>query len=256
MGKFDLNKMVISIKNSVKKHSPEILIGIGITGMITTTVTAVMATPKALKILEEERENREELIKPVDVVKLCWRCYVPSVAIGATSIACIIGASAVHTKRNAALATAYSLSESVFRTYKDKVIETIGEKKEKAVKDAVAKDTVEKHPVVNNEVIITDSSNTLCLESISGRYFKCDIDKLRKAENTLNKTMINDMYVSLNDFYYEIGLPGTKMGDELGWSIDKGLIELDFSSQLAENGDPCLVVGYDIPPMYGYQNLL
>jgi hypothetical protein len=60
------------------------------------------------------------------------------------------------------------------------------------------------------------------------------------------------MYVSLNDFYYEIGLRSTAMGDDLGWNIDKGLIELGFSTQLSEDGSPCLVVDYQVAPMYNY----
>ena len=64
------------------------------------------------------------------------------------------------------------------------------------------------------------------------------------------------MYIALNEFYYEVGLPGTKMGDELGWNIDGGLIGLDFSSQLSEDGTPCLVIDYRIAPRYEYEKLM
>ena len=60
------------------------------------------------------------------------------------------------------------------------------------------------------------------------------------------------MYVSLNDFYDEIGLDFTKVGRELGWSVDEGLIEIHFSSQLADDGTPCLVVEYYTPPRYNF----
>ena len=43
-----------AVKKSTIKHSPEILTGIGIAGMVTTTVMAVRATPKALDLLEKE----------------------------------------------------------------------------------------------------------------------------------------------------------------------------------------------------------
>ena len=64
------------------------------------------------------------------------------------------------------------------------------------------------------------------------------------------------MYVSLNDFYYEIGLPSIKLGDDIGWNIDNGYIDLHFSSQLAEDGRPCLVIDYLYGPRYDYRNFM
>lgn len=66
--------------------------------------------------------------------------------------------------------------------------------------------------------------------------------------------MRDDMYISLNDFYYEIGLRGISIGDDIGWDIDRGYIDLDFSSQLAEDGVPCLVIDYGVAPRYGYKH--
>lgn len=236
---------------SVRKHSPEILTGIGISGMVATTVLAVKATPKALILIEQEETNLHvDKLTPVETIKVCWKCYIPSAITGVASIACLVGASSVNFKRNAALATAYTLSETALREYRDKVVETIGEKKEQLVKDAIAKDKIEKNPVTNNEVIITENGNTLCFDAISGRYFKSNIDLLKKSVNDLNRRMLLDGYISLNDFYEEIGLDSIKIGDELGWDFDKGLIDLNFSSQLASDGTPCLVIGFIVEPKY------
>jgi len=255
--KKEITKSFLSLKTAIKKHSPEILTGIGIAGMITTTVMAVRATPKALILIEERKEEiGAEKLEVVDVVKTTWFCYIPAAITGTLSIACLIGASSVNARRNAALATAYTLSESALKDYQGKVIEMFGEKKNEAVKDAVAKDKVEKNPVVTREVIITEKGNTLCYDAISGRYFKSDIEKIKKAECELNRQMLDDMYVSLNDFYYEIGLDSVKLGDELGWNVDSGYIDLSFSSQLASDGTPCLVIDYSVAPRYDYRNLL
>lgn len=97
--------------------------------------------------------------------------------------------------------------------------------------------------------------NTLCYDAVSGRYFKGDIEKIKKAECELNRQMRDEMYISLNDFYYEIGLDNIKLGDELGWNIDDGYIDLSFSSQLASDGTPCLVIDYTIAPRYDFRNL-
>ena len=255
--KKEIAKSFLSLKTAIKKHSPEILTGIGIAGMITTTVMAVRATPKALILIEERKEEiGAEKLEAMDMVKTTWACYIPAAITGTLSVACLIGASSVNARRNAALATAYTLSESALKDYQGKVIEMFGEKKNEAVKDAVAKDKVEKNPVLTREVIITEKGNTLCYDAISGRYFKSDIEKIKKAECELNRQMLDDMYVSLNDFYYEIGLDSVKLGDELGWNVDSGYIDLSFSSQLASDGTPCLVIDYSVAPRYDYRNLL
>ena len=190
------------------------------------------------------------------MVKTTWFCYIPAVITGTLSIACLIGASSVNAKRNAALATAYTLSESALKDYQGKVVEMFGEKKHETVKDAIAKDKIEKNPVVTREIIITEKGNTLCYDAISGRYFKGDIDKIKKAECELNRRMRDEMYVSLNDFYYEVGLDNIKIGDELGWNIDNGYIDLSFSSQLTSDGTPCLVIDYSIAPRYNFSELM
>ena len=46
--KLNVSKLCKDAKVMVSKRSPEILTGLGIAGMITTTVLAVKATPKAL----------------------------------------------------------------------------------------------------------------------------------------------------------------------------------------------------------------
>lgn len=257
MKKPDVRKICKNLKTATVKHSPEILTGIGIAGMITTTIMAVKATPKALRLLEDEknRQNVDEL-EPVDVVKTTWKYYVPAAVTGTISVACLIGASSVNAKRNAALTAAYTLSESTLRDYQKKVVETIGEKKEQTVRDAVAKERLEKSPVENTEVIITAKGETLCFDVVSGRYFKSDIDKLKRAANELNRRMRDEMFISLNDFYYEIGLEQVKLGDDLGWNIEDGYIDLYFSSQLATDGTPCLVVDYGYGPRYDFRNLM
>ncbi len=256
MSKEGLKRTIKSAERVLTKYSPGILTGIGIAGMIGATFMAVKATPKALYLIESKKEEAEvEKLTPAETIKTCWTCYIPATLTTVLSAACLIGASTVSAKRNAALATAYSISEAALREYQEKVVEVIGEKKEKAVRDAVAKDQIERDPVTKSEVVIIDSnSNTLCYEPLSGRYFKSTIDKIKKAEIKLDRQMIQEMYVSLNDFYWEIGLDETDLGDKMGWNLSKGYMDLSFSSQLADDGTPCAVIVYGIPPVYDYQN--
>lgn len=254
MGKTNLATIVASTRQFVSKRSPEILTGIGIAGMISTAVLAVKATPKAMELIEEKkREEWLDKLSPVEMVKVAWKPYIPAIVTCVTSTACLIGASSVSAKRNAALATAYKLSETALAEYREKVIETIGEKKERTVRDKVAEERVKKNPVSKNEVIITGNGKTLCFDPISGRYFMCSIETIKRAENILNKQMLHDIsgYVSLNEFYDEIGLDHTSVGDDLGWNTDK-IIDIDFSSQLNDNGEPSVVLDYLVAPKYDF----
>ena len=188
----------------------------------------------------------------METVKAAWPCYIPSALVGTASVLCLVGASSTNFRRNAALATAYTLSESTLKEYQEKVVETIGEKKERDIREQVAKEKMVKNPV--RDVILTEKGgNTICYDVISGRYFKSDRDTISRIVNDLNRRMRDEMYVSLNDFYYELGLDSTKMGDDLGWNIDKGYIEIDFSSHLDANGTPCLVIDYRVVPIYDYR---
>ena len=239
---------------TLKKHSPGILTGIGIVGLLATSVMAVDATPKAMELIREKKEELGvEKLTAAETVKATWKCYIPAAVTAATSVACIVGANSVNAKRQAALATACTLSETAMREYKDKVVETIGEKKEREVMDAIAKDKIEKNPVSKSEVILTNKGDTLCFDPWSSRYFKSDAEKLRKAVNDLNYQLINEGCVTLNDFYYDIGLDETRPGETLGWNINRGgQVQFRFSSQVAEDGTPCLVLEFINPPSYDY----
>lgn len=253
MDKNDLLKKTKEIKKQMEKHSPEILTAIGIAGMITTTIMAVKATPKAIMLIEEQKlDNDVEFLSAFETVQTTWLCYVPSMIVCSGSVICLVCASTKNYKRNTAIATAYTLSESALKDYQEKVLEMVGPKKERTIKDSIAKEKLDNKPVGNTEIIITSSGNTLCFDAISGRYFKTNIDSIKKVVNELNRNMLDEMYISLNEFYYEIGLSSITIGDELGWNISEGLIEIDFSSQLSDDGTPCLVIGYLVAPKYDF----
>lgn len=259
MSKF--TRVTKGIQKTVIKYSPEILTVLGTAGLVSTVVMAVSATPKAMRICndlkEDHREANIEEPTKLEYVKATWKCYIPSAVTGVVSVCCIVGASNSNRRRNAALATAYTLTETAFKDYKDKVVETLGEKKDTAIREAIAKDKITKNPPVNREIIVTEKGNTMCFDSISGRYFKSDIDKLRRVENAINRRLLDEMYVSLNDFYYEIGLKPIAIGDDIGWNVANDHLELHFSSLLAEDdssyeGTPCLVIEYGINPRFNY----
>ena len=245
-------KIVKNLGGVISKNSPSILTGLAVGGLFTTVAFAVKATPKALDLIDTlyRDSDKEEYPTKLDMIKISWKVYIPAACMGAATIACIIGSNSINQRRNAALATVYDLTEAAFKEYKKKVVETIGKNKELKLRDDISGDHIKQNPPGNNEIIITGKGEVLCYDSLSGRYFDSDIEQVRKAINELNKEFLSDMWVSLNDLYYALGLSGIALGDKMGWDLDQGLVDVTFSSQVSEDDRPCLVLNYTVTPKF------
>lgn len=255
MNKPNIKDLARKAQGKIVHHSPEILIGVGIAGMVTSTILAVKATPKALQLIEEAKTEKQDELTKIEVVKATWKCYIPATVTGVVAAGCLIGGNKVNLRRNAALATAYKLSETAFTEYREKVVETIGEKKEKAVKEKIMKDHIDKNPINKSSVIITGKGDVACRDSIGGREFTTSVDSIKKAEIAINRKLVSgaNSYVSLNEFYYELGLDGTESGEKLGWNVDDGYVEIEFNTFFDENlSEPVIVLYYSVAPKLDY----
>lgn len=254
MNKTDLSKMGRDLLFTLEKHSPEILTGMGISSMFVAIGTAVSATKKATRRIDELEETRKTPLTKKEVVKETWPLYVPTAAASIFSAACILGANSEQAKRNAALATAYKLSETAFAEYKTQVVETIGEEKEKTVREKVAQKQVENIPIQHQAVYDTGKGDTLFVEPCSKRPFKSSWEEgIKKVENIINRRLMDEMFVSVNEINWELGLDSVEyIGDKMGWHVDQGY--LDIGKVLAEDvtGKPCYMLTYDPEPEYKY----
>lgn len=251
----DLKSTIQMARNGLVKNAPSILTGLSVVGVISTTVLGVRATPKAVYILDElldkkldENMNEYAEFTPKEIFLSCWKLYIPTAISGALTIASIIAANKINLNRTAVLSVLYAGSESFIKEYQEEVIKSLGAKKEEAVRDEIARKRIEKNPPNDKEVIITGHGETLVYDSLSGRYFKSDIEKIRKIQNDFNRDIINDGYKTLNEFYDELGLDHIRLGDAMGWNTDYGLMDIRFSSMLAQGSTPCLVLDYRIGP--------
>ena len=243
-----------SIKNGISKRSPQILTAVAVLEFAATVYLAVKATPKAEKMIHEAEAEKGASLTPVETVKAAWKCYIPTAIAGACTVTSMIGANSIALKRNAMLTAACQLTETAFREYKDKVVETIGEKKEAVIQDAIAQDYMNRVPINETQIINTGEGTMLFRDHASGRDFLHDKVKIEQACNRLNRTLLSFDYVSLNEFYNEIGLDDIGIGDSLGWNASRdGLIELKFSTCVASNGQPCFLLRFNKNPTYGYR---
>ena len=246
-----MNLRNIARKTGAKivQKSPAILTGIGCAGVISTVIFAVRATPKAQLVVDRlKKEHDGDPIPKGEMIKNVAPIYIPTGLMACVTIGCIIGANRISSKRNAVLASLYSASELALKEYQEKVMERIGEKKEREVRDSIAADHLAKYPIHDNEVIITGKGQSLCFDTLSGRYFMSDYEQVRRVENTINRQIISDMWATLNEVYYELGLKEIDLGKYIGWDVDN-MLHFEFSSQVAEDGRPCLVIGYTTQPI-------
>lgn len=248
-----MNKLFKTIGSYFGQHASEILAGVGIGGFIFTTVLAVKVTPKVMQKLEQRKGDLGvETLPMKETAKVVVAGYVAPIMTGMLSTACVVSSCAVGNRKNASLMAAYTLSETALKTYQDKVVETLGESKAATIKNEVVSNEISRNPPTKTEVHITEKGNTLCFDRLSGRYFMSDIDKLKKIENELNRVMRDEDFISLNDFYDEVGLEHVDLGSDLGWRMDDGYIDIEFTSHLTPDGAPCLALSYRVMPRYYY----
>lgn len=228
----------------IKKYSPVALSCIASVGVVVTAVAAVKATPKAMvKIHADSRKNHDGdpyAYTKKEAVASAWKCYIPAVAIGASTIACIMGANALNRHQQAALTSAYALVQNSYKEYKDKLKELYGEEAHNAIVDSIISEkckdvsisatggwfnsTLDFGEGMEPEVVRT------FYDSFSQRYFETTIEKVIQAEYHLNRNFMFFGTIALNDFYDFLGLEKTDFGDTVGWSSVNGDIYwIDFN---------------------------
>lgn len=266
MNKLDLSKFkgVVKIVTSwTHKHSPEILIGIGIAGMGTAVVSAVKATPKAILLQQEAKEElgKSELT-PVETVRATWKCYAPAAIMFTASAACIIGGTSVSLRRGAAFAAAYELSKTALDEYSEQVLEEVGEKKERDIREKVAEKRAQNTPMEKNmnNIIVPNDCTTRFMAPITNQRFYSTIERVRKAVNDANFRMRNSDYVSLNDLYDFLSdasatpVEHCELGYDIGWNLDSNEIDFEYRAILDNDGAPTIVLECQLAPKYNFDS--
>lgn len=173
-------------------------------------------------------------------------------AIGAMAVTGTSFALAIRneSKKAALMASLASGADFLLSSYKDEMQNVIGPDKAKEVADLVAKRTIEKAPLrSHNEIYDTGFGTTLFYDSLSGRYFMSDRNKIDQAKNEYNTDLISGcMWSSVNEWFDRLNLPEIPMGGLLCYTVDRQLA-ISFSTQWAENGEPCGVIEYDRLPI-------
>lgn len=257
----DIHAIVKTIGRAVSKHSPEILTAVGTVGLVAAGVMTVSETAKALEIIKkyEERVDTEEPITVTEKIKLCWKVYLPSVIMASTSIASIIFARRIDSKRMAAWAAAYQMSETAINRLEQAVKDEYGDKKLEKVKNNADLKVLEEHPIEPSEIIETGDGDDLFCDYYSGRYFRSTPDAVQARYNNFIKKLLREDNLSPNDWLYFLSIP--RMGDDVGegryfTSAQYQNGELWDTPQMTYGpgylGKPCAVVKLSCKPINEY----
>lgn len=241
----------------VKKHSPEILVVVGVAGVVTSTVMACKATTKAGDILEEHKNQMNAIDQVVKMDRDDYteedhkkdttivytqtaikfvKLYSPSIMIGVLSLGCIIYSHNILTKRNAALAAAYATVDRGFKEYRGRVVERFGKELDHELRYNIKAQEFEKTEVdkKGNEKVVKETVNVADpnLYSDYARFFddgcngwskdpEQNLTFLKCQQAYANEKLKAKGYLFLNEVYKMLGIPATKAGQIVGWIYDE-----------------------------------
>ena len=259
---------------TVRKYSPEILLVVGITSAVGSTILACRAT---LKVDEVKKTHQDK----VDRINDCWvtqqdeysekdhkrdltvvytqtavdyiKLYGPAVTLGALSIVALVGGHGIMKKRNVALVAAYKAVEEGFNAYRQRVRDEYGEDTDYMFKNGLKAETVTEtevgedgktHKVKKTRMAVIDGSTP----SVYARFFdescrqwsktpEYNLMFLHAQQEYFNTMLISRGHVFLNEVYDALGIDRTQAGTMVGWVMrkdGKGDNKIDFGLY---NGD-------------------
>lgn len=256
-----LSTVIKTYQQYASDNAPAILTSAAVIGTVTTAVLSGRATLKAHAIVQDELDVRQhhELWKDVpltrkELVKLTWLAYLPPTVAGAMTIASIVASHQVSNRRAAAVATAYVIAEKGYNEYRDKVIEKLGDNKERQIRDELVQERMERTSM-NSQVVVTGTGNVPCFDGYTGRYFMSTMEDIKGAQNDTNYQILSQGYASLTSFYDRIGLSATDVSDDVGWTTDHK-IDISFSWTGAEDGrTPALGMVFRVVPVRHFDRM-
>lgn len=253
-----MNELLFKSKTFCKRNAPTILTTIASVGVVATAVTAVKATPKALQLLDEAKEEKQGELTRLEKIKIAGPVYVPSILICAGTLSCMLGATVLNKRRQTSLISAYTLLDQSFKEYKKKVKEVYGEETDRHVRSEIAQDNYEMYEDEYDDE--EDDGKLLYYDQFSNRYFRAALVDVLSAEQQVNKILYTQGGVYLNEFYNLLGIEELPSCSELGWS--PGILESMYWAQWIEfehekivmdDGLECYIINMPYEPTVDFE---
>lgn len=258
----------------VSKNSPIIAASLGVIGLGCAIFSAIKATPKAMRMIEEAeiKKNNDEMqlaqeqgrgpeIVPLtkkEKAVIYGKCFWKTAAITAVTAGCIVGGVILANRQTKAAMLLYGTAATTLEQYKDAAKDVVGEKKERLIHDKAVTDKVRSDMLDDDDAYIdTGKGRHRCVDALTGQQFFSDIESIRRSINNLNAQLISTGSLCINDYLYELGLKEIKhsFASQIGWRYDSPYgygrqIEAAFTSDLTPNGEPYIIVDVQTSPKY------
>jgi hypothetical protein len=239
----------------LSRNASTILTYTGGVGVIATAVMSIKATPKALALLDEAKEEKGEDLTKLEVVRVAGPSYIPAAIMGAATLACIFGANILNTRQQAALMSAYALLDNSYKDYKNKVKELYGAEADERVRQEIVKDKY------TGDGFSDDNGKELFYDYFSERYFEATPAQVIQAEYEINHRLAIEYGVYLNEFYELLGLETVDYGNYLGWSSYElvescwaSWIEFKHEKVVMDDGLECTIISMSYEPTFDFEN--
>ena len=255
------NEAVTKVVKVVVSNAPKILTGISIVSSIAATAFAVKGTVLAVKIEEQRKEKitSGDIPEPehpkLAVVKSVWKCYIPSAAFLVLSIGTSLYGTNIASARTAMATAACKVTELAFDEYKAKVVEEIGQEKEKKIRQDIAKENAEQYEIKAKAKakVVPPFEKHLCQEKYSGIKFYSNLYEIKDTFNRINYDSIHhgEDYISMCDYldYFDID----SRDENVGWNVGiTGLLDLSYEMTSDEYDRPLLIFGPGERPYENY----
>lgn len=217
--------------------------------MVATSVMTARATIKANDILLEAKYEKGDDLSFWEKVNVTLPVYVPTILMGVGTIGCVLGANVLNKQHQKALTSAYILLDQSFKEYKNKVVELYGEEADEKIEAAI-----------EEEHLKDDGSVRLFYDEYSDQYFESTLFEVQRAEYELNRKMLKEDCVFLNDWYEELGIKIMENGFAVGWSTFQCMemywqpwIDFDHYTFTTKEGRECTGISFVEYPVLDFE---
>lgn len=207
-----LNKKIFSF---LGKHGATILSIAASVGVVVTAVETAKGTIKAQSLIDM---NKAEPMTKKEVLRDCWKFYIPAAVVGVGTIACILGSNGLNKKTQAELMAAYVAVQQTYSAYRREVAARYGEDEEKDIHHKI-----EEMPRADNGDV-----EHLCYEPHTNRYFHATMAQVYEAAYMLNKKFAIEGGISLEDWCEMLGLDYIPDEKCRGWCIDQMVDDWEY----------------------------
>lgn len=219
------------MKRFMRQKSSVFLTAFAAVGVVGSVIFAIRDTTKAIKCIEREIEEREEELTKGEVILTAAPAYVPTIIFTSSTLACIFACHYLNKRAQASLSASYMMLRNYFESYKKEVINLYGEEADEKIEEILARRYCNYHQL---NLDAPDQKLTF-YEPISGRYFERYEREVMDAEYHFNRNYVLRGYATINELYDFLGLPHTKDGDSIGWSVSDDYYWIDFEHVLSRN---------------------